>query len=84
MTLIVRKNWTAKNGVVHVIKEMDTKYLRNCIAKIKRDNWRKSYLYSMEKELEARMGITAPDDEEFDLQEVLEAEEEDRYSAREI
>lgn len=36
--------WTDQYGIRHTLDSMSTEYIKRCIAKIKRENWRTSYL----------------------------------------
>lgn len=43
--------WESQNGRKTEIKDMDINHIKNCIAKIKReDNWRENYLNVLEME----------------------------------
>ncbi len=46
--------WVTKNGQAIPVSKMETKHIVNSIAKIERDNWRKSYLPRLYLELDIR------------------------------
>lgn len=53
-TIKYSDTWLCSNGEEMLIKEMSSEHIKNCINKIKRDNFRKEWLEILEYELELR------------------------------
>lgn len=54
LVLIRDKKWPASTGTIYDITTMSDTYLRNCIALIKREQYRLEYLPILETELRRR------------------------------